>query len=246
MQPSNQAPKISVLMSVYNNAPTVAEAIKSILAQTVQDFEFIIVDDASTDGSLKILQLFSAENKNIIVIQNSKNEGLAISLNRALEQSRGEFIARQDAHATSRPDRFAKQLADLAANPKVDILGIGEPFSARLLKKKNIMVHGSIMARAKMLKAAGGYNPNYRFVQDYELWLRLIPTGAVFANLAEPLYEFTQKLKSPAETRERLLYLMNAKAHNREILPLSKLPLIRKLEFHRYLARYFIKRFLGI
>lgn len=240
--------KISVLMSAYNNAGTVASAIVSILNQTYANFEFIIVDDASTDNSLEVIKSFAKKDARITVIENKTNAGLAVCLNTAFAHATGDYIARQDAHGLSLPDRFAIQMRYFNEHPAVDVLGMGQPFNAKLLMRKNIMVHGSVMMRTKTLRDAGAYNPNYRYVQDYELWRRLLKSGAGFANLpagkaglSQPLYQLGPINRSLKETSVRLLYLMNAKQSNKEILPLSKLPLIRKLEFYRYILRAMLK-----
>jgi glycosyltransferase involved in cell wall biosynthesis len=256
-------PKVSVIMSVFNNEKTLEAAIQSILAQTYTDFEFIIVDDACTDDSSRIVNLFAATDKRITVIKNQKNEGLGFSLNKALEKARGEFIARQDGHGRSMPHRLEHQVSFLQSHKEVSVLGTaalledrGEPAGEyippqedihikNLLRHKNIMVHGSIMARAEAFKKAGGYNPSYRYVQDYELWLRLAASGAVFANLREPLYVLDQTPKSVKVNAQKLVCLMNVKQGNKTPLPLSKLPLLRRAQFYRYQLRYYVKRFLG-
>jgi hypothetical protein len=165
-------------------------------------------------------------------------------------------MARQDAHATSRNDRLAEQIEFMEAHADFDILGTAsdsylppaliDSEIKESLDKKNILIHGSILAKMETIKSVQGYNPNYRYVQDYELWRRLAKNGAKFAILAEPLYAFKQTLKPLHETIIRLTYLMNAKQGNNEILSIAKLPFIRKIEFCRYILRYFIKRYLAL
>ena len=114
-------PEISVIMSVYNGMPYLQEAVKSILNQTYKDFEFIIVDDASTDDSLKYLK--GINDKRIKILSNEKNLGLAVSLNKALNAARGEYIARMDADDISKPERLHIQLNFMELNPQIDICG---------------------------------------------------------------------------------------------------------------------------
>jgi len=101
-------PKISVIMSVYNGEKYLGEAIDSVLGQTFTDFDFIIVNDGSTDGSPGIIQSYRDER--IRVINNEKNIGLTKSLNKAIKESGGEYIARQDADDISLPERFEEQV----------------------------------------------------------------------------------------------------------------------------------------
>ena len=103
-------PIISVIMSVFNADEYVAEAIESILNQTYSHFEFIIIDDGSTDSSLRIIQKYAIEDQRIRVILNEKNIGLAKSLSKGIDVSQGMYIARMDADDISLPDRFYKQI----------------------------------------------------------------------------------------------------------------------------------------
>jgi len=114
MAGSPTPPKISVLMSVYNGEPYLQEAVDSILKQTYQDFEFIIVDDGSTDNSREVLAGF--DDPRIVRLDNPANLGLPSSLNRGLELCRGEFIARQDQDDISLSARLAQQLRYLERN----------------------------------------------------------------------------------------------------------------------------------
>ncbi|MBA7555263.1 Undecaprenyl-phosphate 4-deoxy-4-formamido-L-arabinose transferase [subsurface metagenome] len=113
-------PYISVIMPCYNGAQYLREAIESILNQTFHDFEFVIINDGSTDASQEIIDSFNDDR--MLVIQ-QKNMGITKSLNKGLEMARGEYIARQDADDISFPDRFEKQVAYLDAHPEVAVLG---------------------------------------------------------------------------------------------------------------------------
>jgi len=195
-------PRISVIMSVYNGESYLREAMESILNQTFADFEFIIVNDASTDTSLKIIQ--SYDDERIKVINNEKNIGLTKSLNIAIEQAQGEFIARQDADDISLPNRFEEQLRYFEQHPEVALLGtsiyiIDE--NGKILGKRALSVdpsknffqgswfaHGSAMFKNKVVHALGGYNELFRYCQDYELWLRIAKDYQV-RGLAQRLYK---------------------------------------------------------
>ena len=109
--------KVSVVMSVFNAEKYLAEAVDSILGQTSTDFELILIDDKSTDGSGKILTQYAQADPRVVILENRENMGLTKSLNRGLAVAKGEYIARMDADDISVPDRFAKQVAFLDENP---------------------------------------------------------------------------------------------------------------------------------
>ncbi|EKD89877.1 MAG: WbfO protein [uncultured bacterium] len=189
MKKSSNNPSISVIMAVYNGMPYLQEAVKSILDQSYKDFEFIIVNDASTDGTLKYLK--SLKDKRIQIINNPKNLGLALSLNRAIEKSKGAYIARMDADDISLTNRFKMQMEYLVANPKIDICGtwaklidensrsIGEvhkPTNDKEIKKMNKwitgLIHPSWFGKKSVFEKLNGYNPKYDMVEDYEFLIR--------------------------------------------------------------------------
>jgi glycosyltransferase involved in cell wall biosynthesis len=194
-------PKISVVMSVFNGAKYIGEAIESILNQTVTDFEFIIVDDGSTDDSLKIIQNY--HDKRIHLIENKRNIGLTRSLNKAFKQAGGEYLARQDADDISWPIRFAEQLEYLEQHREVALLGtsvyridekgkiLGQSIMpikpGKSLFRENQFSHGSTMFRREVFDQLGGYNELLRYSQDYELWLRIAQCYEV-RNLPQALY----------------------------------------------------------
>lgn len=195
-------PEVSIIMSTYNSAATVGEAVASILNQSYDDFEFLIVNDGSTDRTDEILAGF--HDPRLRIIDNGSNIGLTRSLNKAIAASHGRYIARQDADDISMPERLQKQTAFLDEHPEVALLGTSratlddagrmvsttimpeEPDFRRLLKS-NCLVHGSIMIRREILLELGCYNEDFRQSQDYELWLRVARTQRIM-NLQEPLY----------------------------------------------------------
>ena len=196
-------PKISVIMSVYNGEKYLREAIESILAQTFTDFEFVIVNDGSTDNSLEIIQ--SYDDERIKIINNEKNIGLTKSLNKALKVARGEYIARQDADDISLPNRFEEQLKYLEKHSEVALLGTfaysidkkGKIVGKRVMLAKpslkdifkgNSFNHGSVMFKKEIVNQLGGYNELIRYSQDYELWSRIAKYYEV-RNLTQLLYK---------------------------------------------------------
>lgn len=196
------SPKISVIMSVYNGERYLREAIESVLNQSFTDFEFIIVNDASTDSSLEIIQ--SYDDERIKVIDNETNIGLTKSLNKAVKQARGEYIARQDADDISLPNRLEEQLRYFEQHPEVALLGTsiyiidenGKILGKRTLSadpSKNFFqgswfAHGSAMFKNEVVHALGRYNELFRYCQDYELWLRIAKDYQV-RGLAQRLYK---------------------------------------------------------
>ncbi len=193
---------ISVIMSCYNNEDTILDAVNSILEQHFSSFELIVVNDGSSDGTKE--KLNSIRHPRLKFINNPENIGLTRSLNKALSMSQGRYIARQDADDVSMPGRLEKQFNYMEAHLDVAVLGTGratldeqgkvlsslslskEPTFTDLLKS-NCFVHGSVMIRKEVLNDMGSYNEDFRFTQDYELWLRIAEKYRVM-NLQEPLY----------------------------------------------------------
>ena len=214
-------PKISVTMSVNNGERYLREAIDSILNQTFADFEFIMVNDGSTDSSLAIMQGYHDER--IRVIDNGENIGLTKSLNKAIKQARGEYIARQDADDISLPNRFKEQIEYLGEHPEVALLGTGvyrideqgkvvgkilpSANPGKSLFKRNQFSHGSIMFGKVVFDRLGGYNELFKYAQDYELWLRIARHYKV-RNLKQLLYKlrFHRESIGAAKREESLLY----------------------------------------
>lgn len=199
-------PKVTVLMSVYNGEQYIREAIDSILGQTFKDFEFIIINDGSTDHSRELI--LSCKDPRIRLVDNKKNIGLTCSLNNGLRIAEGEYIARMDADDISLPARLEKQVEFLDAHPSTGVLGINSwiideqgnqlkelnyPASHNgimaMILVENRFVHSSIMLRKKVLEVCGYYLEDYQHAQDYELLLRLSLITHL-ANLAAPLHKW--------------------------------------------------------
>ena len=191
-------------MSVYNDEKYIREAVDSILNQTFRDFEYIIINDGSTDKTEGVLKSYN--DPRIIIRSNRKNIGLSKSLNLGLRMAKGEYIARQDADDISMPNRLALQVDFLDTHPDYAVVGVfpkvvyensdktrygQRPVEdndiRRALKTKNCLVHGSTMIRMKCLLDLGFYDESMERSQDYELWLRLSKKYS-FRNIAEHLY----------------------------------------------------------
>lgn len=210
---------VTVLMSVHNGLPYLADAVASVLAQTFRDFEFLILDDASTDGTRDFLR--QQTDPRIRVIELEQNIGLTAALNRGLAEARGEFIARQDADDLSAPRRLEMQGTFLKANPACAVVGSQAWLvdrDGRSQGKKNFplgyrgilfahlfdnaLAHSAIMARRSVLVAAGGYDAAWTASQDYELWSRLGERHAL-ANLPERLVTLRMLASSITQTHKR-------------------------------------------
>ena len=202
-------PAVSVLMSAYNTEKYVGAAIESILAQTFGDFEFVILDDGSTDGTLQVLRRYEARDARIRVIAR-ENKGLTTSLNQLLGEARAPLIARMDSDDLTEPDRFAKQVAFMAANPACGVLGAwgrrmdengvlwpdylyqypvtADDFIAAV-GNRPLILHPSVMMRTALVRQAGGYHRAFRHAEDFDFWLRLSDVTEI-CNLPEPLVTY--------------------------------------------------------
>lgn len=192
-------PLVSVVMSVYNSAGTLAATMDSVLTQQGVSFEFIIIDDGSTDGSGAILDDYTRRDDRIRVIHQA-NTGLTRALIRGCAAARGNYIARQDAGDASLPGRLARQVALLNDRPSAvfvtcgyDLVGPAgelltrvpppaEATAARWLTNTDPEAlrgphHGTVMFRRESYHRAGGYRPAYYYAQDLDLWTRLIALG---------------------------------------------------------------------
>lgn len=206
------SPRVSVLMSVYNGARYLQEAVDSILGQTFDDFEFIIVDDGSTDATPAILDSYT--DARIVRLRNEANIGLTRSLNKGLAVARGEYVARQDADDVSLPERLARQVAFLDAYPSIALVGtayqevfedgrpdrqVSMPLKPGDVREQllyhSCFCHGSVLARSVCLQAVDGYNEQFVVAQDWDLWLRLADRFDL-ANLEEILYQLRMSPRS--------------------------------------------------
>lgn len=198
MNPKSHAkPDVSVVMGVYNAAGTVTAAIESILEQKVGSFEFVIVDDGSTDRTPAILDEFALNDARVRVLR-QENRGLTRALIRGCAEAQGEFIARQDADDVSPATRLGDQLSLFAARTEcvlvtgwvADITADGHPIqvhkelshsieagSGPSLQMTGIAAHGSVMIRRSAYSGAGGYRECFHYAQDSDLWLRLWELG---------------------------------------------------------------------
>lgn len=231
------SPRISVIISVYNGQKYLEESIKSILDQKYDNFEFIIVNDKSTDNSLEIIKSF--DDPRIILIDNKENLGLTRSLNNALKVAQGEYIARQDDDDISLPKRLKEQLNFMEENPEIVLSGtfiyridnagkiidevhnMVNPSYQDMLKHNHIK-HGSVMFKKDVICELGGYNELFRYVQDYELWIR-VSRDYKISNLNKPLYKLrihSESIGSNKIEESRLYSVLARKINQKDLNPL--------------------------
>ena len=217
---------ISVLMAVHNEETYVAAAIESILDQTFSDFEFLIVDDGSTDATPEILRRYQDERIHVISVNSN---GLTRALNTGLGIAKGEFVARMDADDWSAPERLEIQVQVAQADDNMALVGswynivdedgtflaLQSPPTSNAelraaLDRGNPFCHGSVLLRRADVSSVGGYRPSFRSSQDYDLWLRL---SERFATGRVPKALYTWRLRrGSVGTRQRMVQRAYGKA----------------------------------
>ena len=198
-------PAVSVLMPVYNAERFVAQTVNTILGQTLGDFEFLIINDGSTDGSLAILQDYAKRDPRIRLVSRP-NTGYVAALNEGLGLARAQLVARIDADDLADPRRLELQAARMRQEPQLVALGSNalaidedgnllgdysvplthEEIEASHLRGSSAIHHPAVMLRPEAVKRVGGYRKELMPCEDYDLWLRLGEVGRL-ANLPETL-----------------------------------------------------------
>ena len=221
---SSAIPSISVVMAVRNGEAYLPEAMESILSQSIQDFEFIIINDGSTDRTGDILQTYQQADSRIEIVSHEIGKGLAASLNRGLALARGQYIARMDADDISLPERFAKQLRFMDEHPEVGVCGtwiktIGEqenlinryPSDEKAIQCWLLfgsgLCHPSVMLRRSLLAQANlTYDVSFQYNQDHDFWVRC-SSFCQLANLPEVLMLYRTHAQQMTQTYQQGLRL---------------------------------------
>ena len=216
-------PLVSVVMPVYNGERFLAEAIDSILTQTFSDFEFIIVDDGSTDCSPEIIQAYDERDARVSFVQLAENMGEAGARNAGIAVAKGDFIAAMDCDDISLPERLRMQVDYMEAHPDIGGVGVGaavvyEDLTPRftytlptchplillsMMVGGSALLYASIMVRREFFAEAGGYDPKFRSAPDFELFLRMVwENGIRYANLPTLLYLYRRHEASISHNRQ--------------------------------------------
>jgi glycosyltransferase involved in cell wall biosynthesis len=206
-------PVVTVLTSCYNGTDFLSEAIDSILMQTFTDFEFILIDDGSTDDTLEIIRSYAAKDSRVVVIE-KEHTGLTDSLNFGVNIARGKWVARLDADDMSTSDRLRKQVSYMKAHPNTVLVGCGcfevdgaghilkqhfyprhhKQLCRRLERNQAFFPHSASMFDRQKAGSIGGYNRRLVRSQDWDLWLRLCEMGQI-ACLLQPLVKLRRHSK---------------------------------------------------
>lgn len=238
-----QAPLVTVLMPVYNGEEYLCEAIESILNQTFRNFEFVIINDGSIDGTVAILTDYQRRDERIQV-WHQENQGLIAVLNKGLDLAQGRYIARMDADDISHPERLAIQVAYLDSNPEIGLVStnfylidsVGEITGGPVLKSSlsnarvewelywgNPIVHPSVMFHAVIVRSCGGYPEGFQYyAEDYALWLHMLDETKVTV-LEQPLLYLRK--------HERNVTAVNLRAHIDEVISVAQSALANRLGY---------------
>lgn len=226
-------PVVSVLLAVRDGGNVLGDAIQSVLDQSYLEFELVVVDDGSSDGTSAFLDELNTKGLKLKVLRNHTSIGLTRSLNLGLQYATGKYIARIDHDDVWGPEKLKKQLAFLESHPEVGLLGTAYkemsmdglsmrdallPFCQsdseirRALYQYNPFFHSAIVVRRDLLQSVGGYNERFIYAQDYELWVRLLCHSKA-ANLPEVLcFRRTGELNiSFRKNKEQRLNALRAK-----------------------------------
>lgn len=196
---------LSVVLPVFNGMPFVEESVRSILAQSFADFELVILNDGSTDGSGAVLRALADEDRRIRLVEADRRQGAAASSDLVVQQARAPLVARMDVDDIAHPDRLARQMAVMRSDPQTVLVGtlaetidaagrkVRGPDHTRLVRRSPFapFPHASIMFRKDAFERVGGYRSGAEKWEDVDLFLRMAEVGTVMT-LAEPLLRIRQ------------------------------------------------------
>lgn len=208
----NAFPLVTVVVPSFNEDPSIVRAsLESIRLQTFTDFECIVVDESTRPDLAEACRAVCAEDHRFIYINPTERIGLPKSLNLAISKARGQFIARFDSDDVCMPERLALQVAFLQAHPEISVVGGAldiinsegyflahrrypqTPTAiAKAMQLTTTIAHPTVMYRKEAIEQHGGYNPDFRFAEDLDLWLRWMNAGLRFANLPQVLVQYRQ------------------------------------------------------
>ncbi|MBQ5951120.1 MAG: glycosyltransferase [Lachnospiraceae bacterium] len=258
---SQERPLVSVIMGVYNCAETVAEAAACIFAQTYENWELILCDDGSKDGTFAaICALREQCPEKVKVLKNDSNQGLNRTLNQCLAEARGDLIARMDGDDVCSPERFRKEVDALLADEKIDIVSTDMNFFDeggtwgliqhptepvfRDFMKRSPFCHAPCMVKKRAYDAVGGYSedPKTLRIEDYDLWVRMYAAGFRGRNLHEALYAMRDDRNAYA--RRKFRYRLNEARALLKARKLFRLPVWMSVYVARPILVGLLPRFL--
>lgn len=246
-------PKITVLMPVYNGEKYLCEAIESILSQTFCDFEFLIIDDGSTDRSVEIIKSYS--DSRIRLVHNGGNIRLIATLNKGLDLARGKYVARMDCDDVSMPQRLQKQVGLMESSPGIGVCGTwlrtfgdGEgdiwnyPLDHDAIRSRLIfesaIVHASVMMRKESIERYHlFYDDSYLNAEDYELWVRCSKFMRL-ANIPEVLYLYRMHTRQITKQEKLVSEESALRIRKRQIENLGILPTAEEIDMHLALSTW--------
>lgn len=236
-------PKITVLMSVYNAEKDLSDSVESILNQSFKDFEFLIINDGSTDQTLKILREYASKDERIKIID-QQNTGLTKALNVGIWHASGEYIARQDADDVSYPNRLQDQAEFLENNAEILVVGgncddFYEDGSQRawgahtqdelkiITYRQTPFAHSTAMMRTQSARELSGYDETYQTSQDMELWMRFAKKGGI------------AMLETPLILRKVAGSSISAKRRKRQFLDAARARWVHNSGLKRFTSQYY-------
>ncbi len=227
---------VTVLLPVYNGGPPLRRAIESILAQEFREFEFLIIDDCSSDGSATVIRDYARRDERIRALFHERNLGLSTTLNEGLRLARGDLVARMDQDDESLPSRLGVQITFMEEHPHVVAAGsfvyhmgaaprydrlvtfpTDAPAIRDALATSNALYHPSVIMRRREIVDLGGYRDEFRNAEDYDLWLRASKRYDL-AVIPQPLlrYRFSVHGMSLGRKWEQLYFVYLAQAANND------------------------------
>ncbi|ABK44439.1 glycosyl transferase, family 2 [Magnetococcus marinus MC-1] len=257
-----ESPAISVLMSAYNSEAHLGAAVESILAQTERTFEFLLLDDGSSDASWALIQQFARRDPRIQALRNPHNMGLTKTLNRGLRLAKGTYIARLDADDIALPQRLQLQKAFLDQHPAIDVVGgaiqcfideqgnplpkqppplVVEPWAiAWQTRLRAMLIHPAVMFRREAILAIGGYDENYPYSQDFALWGEAALLGRL-ANLSTAVIQSRQapsRISCRHQQQQQILAQRIAQRNLTPYWPEPTPPTLADIERLRFLIQF--------
>lgn len=240
-------PKVSIIMGIYNCESTLATSIDSILAQTYENWELIMCDDGSKDGTYALAKTYADRYPvKIVLLRNEKNMRLSATLNHCLTAVTGEMVARMDGDDLSRPDRLRRQVDALLSHPEVQLVGTAMrrfddqgyheilhppmPPESKALMRCTPFFHATILTYKKVYDALGGYCTLERAdrVEDIDLWFRFYEKKFVGMNIDEPLYEVRDDISAVRRrTLKARIHSIKTRANGYKLLGFPMYKLIR-------------------